>query len=212
MNETVTRQLESELAALRAQLEEMDIVKDIQALERIIRRLKGEVGRSNLGSPPDKSPISGRQEAATSVAMKDAAERFLRDKVGPFQTKDVLDALTSQGIRVPGESPQNNLSAHLSRDSRFLSLGRDGWVLATAVTPNEEKAKGLGETYAGVLDSEKVKEISNILDSSEEIPADVDRALLSHARSELGRNLLEPEKRVLRQSFKEAVQLRDLIG
>jgi hypothetical protein len=212
MSDTITRQLEVELAALRAQLEELDIVKDIQALERIIRRMKGEAGRAQAAFPVEKSPGSGRQVAATSVVMKEAAERFLRENPGPLQTKDVLDALTSQGIHVPGDSPQNNLSAHLSRDSRFLSLGRDGWVLASTVSPDEHSPKEAGEAYAATLDSEKVNEISNLLDASEDIPSDIDKALLGHARSELGRNLLEVEKRVLRSSFKNAVHMRALLG
>jgi hypothetical protein len=212
MSDTIARQLEAELASLRSQLEELDIVKDIQALERIIRRMKGEASRAHSGTSVDKSAVTGRQEAATSVVMKDAAERFLRDKVGPLQTKDVLDALTSQGIHVPGESPQNNLSAHLSRDSRFLSLGRDGWVLAVTVTPNEQRSKEAGEAYAASLEPEKIDELSAILDASNDVPTEVDRALLSHARSELGRNLLESEKRLLRSGFKDAVHMRALLG
>jgi DNA-directed RNA polymerase delta subunit len=212
MSDTITRQLEVELAALRAQLEELDIVKDIQALERIIRRMKGEAGRSQTASTTERPTASGRQVAATSVVMKDAAERFLRENPGPLQTKDVLDALSAQGIHVPGDSPQNNLSAHLSRDGRFLSLGRDGWVLASTVALDEQTSKEAGEAFAATVDSEKINEISNLLDASEDIPSEVDKALLSHARSELGRNLLEAEKRVLRSSFKNAVHMRALLG
>jgi hypothetical protein len=212
MNESVTRQLEAQLSELRAQLEELDLLKDIQALERIIRRMKTEGMRSSASISADKSVGLGRQEAASSVTMKDAAERFLRGKTAPLQTKDVLDALNSEGIHVPGDNPQNNLSAHMSRDPRFLSLGRDGWVLAASVSPNEQRAGLAGEAYAAILEADSVKAVVSSLELSNDIPADQDRALLSYARSDFGRNLLEAEKRALRNSFKEAVQMRDLIG
>lgn len=212
MNDTITRQLEAELATLRAQLEELDIVKDIQALERIIRRMKGEGGRSPSSSTPDKPSSQGRQEASTSVVMKDAAERFLSDQSNPVQTKEIWDALAAQGIHVPGDNPQNNLSAHMSRDPRFVSLGREGWVLAARVPSDDSRAKAAGDSFAKSLPTTKIDEINKLLEEVDDIPAEMDRALLGFARSELGRNLMESEKRALRFGFKEAMQLRSLIG
>lgn len=212
MNDTITRQLEAELAALRAQLEELDIVKDIQALERIIRRMRGEGSRSQSSATSEKSAPQGRQEASTSVAMKNAAERFLSEQSGPIQTKEIWDALAAQGIHVPGDNPQNNLSAHMSRDPRFVSLGREGWVLATSIVADDNRAKEVGESFANSLPSTKVDEINRLLEWADDVPAEMDRALLGFARSEVGRNLMESEKRALRSGFKEAMQLRSLIG
>lgn len=212
MNDTITRQLEAELATLRAQLEELDIVKDIQALERIIRRMRGEGSRSPSSSTPDKPASHGRQEASTSVVMKDAAEDFLSGQTGPVQTKEIWDALAAQGIHVPGDNPQNNLSAHMSRDPRFVSLGREGWVLAARVPSDDSRAKAAGDSFATSLPATKIDEINKLLNETDDIPAEMDRALLGFARSELGRNLMESEKRALRSGFKEAMQLRSLIG
>ena len=212
MDDGITQQLREELAKLRQQLEETDLFKDIQALERIIRRRSKGFATVTTSEKPDRQVGPGRQEAITSVAMKDAAESYLRGKTAPVQTKDLFEALESQGITVPGDNPQNNLSAHLSRDSRFVSMGRNGWVLASSLEPQIGDVKLVAKQYVDSLTQETFEALRNDLTHSETIPATIDAEILRAARDFLGRNLIPTEKIEIRRAIAEAVDLRELIG
>lgn len=211
MDNAVTRQLESELATLKARLEEMEIFKDIQALERVIRRQRGEPQRPTAVQTKERQAGAGRQESSTSIAMKDAAEQILQLSADPITTKDLVDAVVESGIYVPGDNPQNNLSAHLSRDSRFLSLGREGWVLASAVKAQDEAMESISAQYVDRLSENDINVLDQAFSRSDDIPTNVDRNILHEARVALKRNLVESEKSVLRRAVRDAVERRRLI-
>ncbi|WP_153018931.1 hypothetical protein [Lysobacter capsici] len=60
------------------------------------------------------------------VVIQDLVRKALKEAKKPLKTKELTDALEAMGFAIPGNNPQNNLSAHLSRSEEFVS-GRDGW-------------------------------------------------------------------------------------
>ena len=56
---------------------------------------------------------------------------------GPLHRQEIYGRLVSMGMEIPGQSPINNVGAHLSIDARFKSLGGGTWQL---VEPDDESA------------------------------------------------------------------------
>ena len=74
--------------------------------------------------------------------LVDAIDAILRAE-RPMHRQDILARLEEQGVYVGGNSPINSLSAYLSQDARFVSIGRGQWRLAdepeTDETPDTEE-------------------------------------------------------------------------
>lgn len=209
MTQDLAQKLHDELKTLRKQLEETEIYKNIQAVERVLSLLghtaeavydgkRTHDGRTAYGS---KATQINRPESATTTALKAAAEEFLRGKTVATTTREILEALNSKGITVPGESPMNNLSAHLSRDSRFLSWGREGWTLAELVVADVDELKRMARDYvSGLAEDTKVELLDDVRRDPVEAPGEQERQLLQFARARLLRNLTDDEKRMLRRA------------
>lgn len=58
------------------------------------------------------------------------AEEFLGQATAPVKTSEIWNYIIKAGIVIPGENPQNNLSAMLSNSDRFRAHGRAGWTIA----------------------------------------------------------------------------------
>jgi hypothetical protein len=208
MNDAVTTQLLNELSLLRKKLEETDIFKDIQALERVIRLRGGnippetQVSKSVTKVVPSAVPL---QEISTTAAMKDAVRDFLSDKNSPVSTKEIYDSISQMGVYVPGENPTNNLSAHLSRDPRFLSWGREGWTLASLISPLGTEIDEIARDFVGSMGADTKEELRASLQESSDIPQEIDREMLRYARNFVGRHLTETEKRDLRAKILAAM-------
>lgn len=96
---------------------------------------------------------SRRARSPERQAVIDAAATFLRGKPYPIPTRTVFEALQATGVYIPGNNPQNNLSAMLSnaRDI-FKSHGREGWTLAENENPADAEHPGQDGVNGGVED------------------------------------------------------------
>jgi hypothetical protein len=218
MTSGIIAELETELAALRQRLEQTEIYKDIQALERVIR-IKSVSQPSAVvsqDSVPDAATVpsqplraveaverAGRAESATSSAFKAAVAQYLEGRTQPVSTKEIHDSLMSRGIFVPGDNPVNNLSAHLSRDDRFVSWGREGWTRSDVVTPLGAELRDVGVQFLEGLAGETQQNLRLHVRSAHGLPHELDKDLLTVARHRVGRHLLEEEKRELRKIVRE---------
>ena len=126
--------LDQEIALLEAELK-----SDIryQRLEEA-QLLRALYPREDPFSPPvgSSEPISNRMGTKRSQSEREriieGAEMYVRNRVGPVPTIDILDHLDSLlGIKIGGERPVNNLSATLSTSGKFRANGRRGWTLAS---------------------------------------------------------------------------------
>lgn len=69
--------------------------------------------------------LRGGERRARLVDAIDAVLRAER----PMHRQDILARLEEQGVYVGGNTPINSLSAYLSQDERFESVGRGQWTL-----------------------------------------------------------------------------------
>lgn len=209
MPDKVTKALLEEIAQLRVELEATDLFKEIQALERIVARREAQNGEAAVTPDVTTSVTRGPFRLAIAApisVIKSRVEKLLEGVKAPVPIKEIYARLEAEGIVVPGDSPQNNLSAHLSRDENFTSWGRSGWTLASSIVPDVEKIADLASKYAADLPSE-LRQVAEVAIKRDDltIPAEVDKELLQVARESLGRNLVAPEKHSLRNAFRAAI-------
>ena len=70
-----------------------------------------------------------RPEQSRASNLGDAIYQILTAE-HPLHRQEVHRRLEEMGMRIPGQSPINNVGAHLSLDPRFMSVGRGVWDLA----------------------------------------------------------------------------------
>lgn len=86
---------------------------------------------SNIYSRMPRNPNGKR------VSQGDAAAMVLEER-GPTPGVDLLDAIPDKGGNVGGDKPMINLTSTMSKDSRFVSVRRDGsyfWWFADRPLP-----------------------------------------------------------------------------
>ncbi|WP_131675416.1 hypothetical protein [Paracoccus marinus] len=209
MTDPAVQRLEIELAEIEKKLSDLDLYQDYKALKRIIRRLRSrDDDERPLGSRDDDERLLGRDEAMpmTSTAgnpatMKNAVVEVLKGRASPMATKDIYDWISDHGVEVPGENPTNNLSAHMSRDPRFLSWGRAGWTLTSAIDPDLTEVQGIAADFLASLDDEARQPLLHSISEGRGLTSELDGELLRFARQRMGRHLVNEEKRSLREKI-----------
>lgn len=201
MTDQTVRRLEAELTEIEKKLSELELYQDYKALERIIKRLRSrnEDGRS----PSSEDPAHMSAAAGNPAAMKNAVAEVLKDRTSPLSTKEIYDLISGRGVEVPGENPTNNLSAHMSRDSRFLSWGRAGWTLTSAIDADLAEMQHIGADFVASLDDEARDALLYNMLEGNGLPSEFDGELLRFARQRMGRHLVGEEKRTLREKILE---------
>lgn len=89
-------------------------------------------GKWDLTDLPVRDESEGahaRPEQSRTSNLGDAIYQILRAE-RPLHRQEVHRRLEEMGMRIPGQSPINNVGAHLSLDPRFTSVGRGVWDLA----------------------------------------------------------------------------------
>lgn len=202
MSSQLIKTLESQLASLKSELEATELYQNIKALERVISINREEGSTEASADSGEHSNRGGRGSSAVLTEMKDAALEFLEGLVNPVSTREILDQLNAHGINVPGENPANNLSAHMSRDSRFISWGRQGWTAADIVVADIPAMQDVAIELAANIPTHELDQIYAKLDAQGSIPNDIDSELLRRARDKLGRHLIDSERQALRKAFR----------
>lgn len=76
--------------------------------------------------------------------IRDAMEEVLKSE-GPLHRRKLYERLVERGWSIGGDDPVNNMSARLSMDRRFTSLGNGVWGLAEALN-NAEPPNSYGDS------------------------------------------------------------------
>lgn len=194
--------MRNDLRAMREELHALPLYHDVLALERVIRLY--ERTASNPGSHQNDvaTRIEVRRGSDYANSLRDKALEIISGRSDPTPTRVLLQEIEAHGLSVPGDNPANNLSAHLSRDERFLSMGRAGWVEApTEVGP--EFLKELSQQAWEELSQQQQEEaVLSISDKDKAgLPQEVDRILMRVARERLRRHLTDNEKHGLRNQL-----------
>ena len=222
MSDKVTKALLDELSLLREKLEKTELYKEIQILERMISRRQSHDDSASGDHVISATLLTGSVAAARTTPIpqvKSRVKAILRGAKLPIPIKEIYSNLLAEGVIVPGDSPQNNLSAHMSRDDAFVSWGRSGWTLANEVTPSIEIIQHAVIGYLAEIGEEECQMLCEaVVERGEPVPGEVELALEAKLRNQLSRRLVEAERNEIGNLLRAALQRRkstdldDLLG
>ena len=78
--------------------------------------------------------VTAPQPGTVKAQVTDAAQSIIRAD-GPQHRRVLLSSIENHGVIVGGRDPLGNMSAYLSRDSRFIASGDGVWSLADEQGP-----------------------------------------------------------------------------
>lgn len=145
--------MKSEIADLERQLEANSTYVKIRELKRLLSVYNHDNNTTNVDSKSQKKPTA--QPSGTSGTIVSAVKRAISGRTQPTRTREIMEMLSQNGIKVGGSAPQNIVSSLLSKSDEFKSHGRIGWTLV-------QKAEGeVTEAPEGDLLSGNPSEASN---------------------------------------------------
>ena len=123
----ITKQLMAELNGLLAQIERMQ--KQADGLRSTIEYLENKEKTENGTPVPNHKAQKG--QGAPSAFVQDMINVLMDNSGLPMHYRKIHEALVRRGIRVGGNDPVRNVSAHLSLNKEFFkSCGSGMWGLA----------------------------------------------------------------------------------
>jgi hypothetical protein len=141
----IRQTLQAELRALESQLRENSIFQKIEGIRKLLELYDSQtpprdsslfaptkavaLEPSGAGHMRNKSRGSTRRVSPDRERALMAAAEYIKDRVHPTRTSEILDHLRSLEIPVAGNVPLSNLSAMMFHSPIFTSHGRKGWVL-----------------------------------------------------------------------------------
>lgn len=140
MTHDFIQNLQEEIALLEAELEHDPRWKKLTKLQEIMRLYVGRSGsRSEVGNVSHPRQAHGSLHASSNRAKaEELSEKFLYGRGHPTPTREIYNYLVSEGVEIGGKQPTSNLSAILSKNSVFKSIGRQGWMLSSEAFFDEE--------------------------------------------------------------------------
>lgn len=206
---SVIAPLREERRRLTLALEATPEFKRLTAINEAINRVLHAYGADADEIPVEVGGGQVRRERSISPepsgTTRDAAYEVLRlkDSHGPLPTRDLLRRLQQRGHEVSGTNPANNLSAQLSRDSRFVSFGKSGWDLRQSITFDPAKLLEIVDSCWKELDGFDRESLRRYIDNAHTgLPPDIDAKLLTRARSQFERNLTNEEMAEVRNEMR----------
>jgi hypothetical protein len=118
----------SEIDDLRRQAAEISgklAIKESQ-LRNLDDLLAFEDGRVREASEFEMTPARERRSASFTDQTADILEQAAK----PIHYRELVSLLADRQVHVPGKDPGANLIAHLTRDARFVRVGRGMYGLA----------------------------------------------------------------------------------
>lgn len=96
------------------------------------------------GAGPAVATLDGHRSA---ISFLDRAAEVLSNTRAGLHYRELVELLKADGVNVPGQDPGANLIAHLTRDARFVRVGRGTYGLrnvhkgATAGKPSTRRRR-----------------------------------------------------------------------
>jgi hypothetical protein len=119
---TILEEIDAIRSRLRPLEDQLKAKQDqLQALDQLLAVITADQAQE------DKSePASVPQDAGSFLA---AAAAILAELGGPLHYKALFVEVRNRGAHVPGRNPEANLLAHMTRDDRFVWVGRGTYGL-----------------------------------------------------------------------------------
>jgi hypothetical protein len=124
-----------ELEELRA--EQKRVAERVGVKEAQLRNLDELLSMEGAGP----AVSNGADGVRSGVSFLDRAVEVLAETRGGLHYRELVERLNADGVNVPGQDPGANLIAHLTRDARFIRVGRGTYGLR-----NVHKAAASGRT------------------------------------------------------------------
>ncbi|MBL8567092.1 MAG: hypothetical protein JNM89_15360 [Hyphomicrobiaceae bacterium] len=131
-NDPLIQAAQDRLREILAERDELETF--IEMHRRLSKKLFSEQPRTEPPPKPASSVATNAGRANSTVEILDAAARILNKHGKPMRLADLHDALTGEGIVVPGSDPRNNLSAKLYSSDRFATQRGIGWWFASQLS------------------------------------------------------------------------------
>ena len=127
------REVHNRLVEMGMKIPGRDSVNNVGAHLSLDPRFKRvERGVWDLADPPvrdERDERRARFEHIRTNSIGDAIYEILSTE-RPLHRREVHNRLLEMGMKIPGQSPINNVAAHLSKDPRFKRGGGGVWDLA----------------------------------------------------------------------------------
>jgi len=136
----------AELEATNAEIERLTALRD--GLQKVIDNYRPQTSEPPqrgvaISSDSDKAPLVSRATSLSNVlgfrnALDAAIADILRGKEDGLHINAIFNKLSEHGIDVPGQTPTNNISSHMSNDKRhFERIGKGVWRLREKSPPTD---------------------------------------------------------------------------
>lgn len=123
--------LEGEIAFLERELSTNPTFVKLQGARQLLDAYRlTETKPPKIAVQQDAYRTARQFASGNSAVIIDFVRSFLRGQTGPTPARDIMGALTEQGIQIGGTLPQNSVNSLLSKSDDFISHGRAGWTLA----------------------------------------------------------------------------------
>ncbi len=141
----IRQTLQAELRTLEDQLRENSIFQKIEGIRKLLELYDSQSSApdsslfaptkavvlepSGAGHMRNKLRGNSRRISPDRERALEAAAEYIKDRIHPTRTSEILDHLTDLEIPVAGNVPLSNLSAMMFHSPIFTSHGRKGWTL-----------------------------------------------------------------------------------
>lgn len=148
MHESTITDLKTAISRLETEKQRID--EQLRALETTLRyfenreRDDGPTQAFSAHQSSARVQVENPEHAQHRVpegSLRDAMAEILAAE-GPLHRREIYERLVRLGVPIGGQDPINNLSAHLSLDSRFENVGVGVWQLTE---PQAEADAGGGD-------------------------------------------------------------------
>jgi hypothetical protein len=163
MDDTILKHLEVEAASLEAKLTAIRGVIAVYRGDSAPRTTAAVRAQSPSRVFASSGPMAVKLGHERPSGLKDAVLRVAREVIAtssvlPVSTREIMDALETEGIQIAGEKPQNGVSSILSRADDIISNGRAGWTLKSQMFGSEAGASKENETSGNPFEEPDVSD------------------------------------------------------
>lgn len=147
MEDDILRAAKAESERLEALLHEHPIYLRLQAVRRIIDLYGTPLPTAAVASlTPPSIRRRGSRAGSQAEAIRDGAEKYLRQKGARASSGEIYEALRLQGVNVVGKKPTAVVASYLSHSATF-DCTSEGYGLAESDIATESETPNSGSLF-----------------------------------------------------------------
>lgn len=129
--EDLEQQLKPLLSAMQSRKEQL------AAIEQLMSSLDPDNPQGEAGTN-----VGGQIVINSLRSLAEAAQEVLEKEHAPLHYQEIARRMQRIGVTIPGENPEANLIAHMSRDDRFTRVARGTYALSSwNLKPKQRKSR-----------------------------------------------------------------------